>query len=232
MLSRKYKCIFVHIPKVAGQSIERVFLDLHGLSWEARAPLLLHPNDNPELGPPRLAHLKASEYVTCGHVTQEDFDTFFKFSFVRNPWSRLVSVYRYLGLAEDMPFKQFLVEEFAGDAAWEPRLFRTPQYDFLFDVNNRMLVDYIGRFEDLQAGFNRVCESIGLSPITLPHANETGKERSAVYFLKQMVKQVSPFHKIFDEHDHYTKYYDNESIELVERLHARDLEAFGYCFGD
>ena len=36
MISDKYKCIFVHIPKVAGQSIEHVFLDLHGLTWETR----------------------------------------------------------------------------------------------------------------------------------------------------------------------------------------------------
>jgi len=232
MLSHEYKCIFIHIPKVAGQSIERVFLGLHGLSWEDRAPLLLRPNDNPDLGPPRLAHLKASEYVSCGYVTQEEYDSLFKFSFVRNPWSRLVSVYRYLGLAEDMSFKQFLVEEFAGDEAWEPRLFRVPQYDFLFDENNGKLVDYIGRFEDLQAGFDQVCRSIGLSPITLPHVNETAKGRSTIDSLKQMVKRVSPFHRLYDEHNHYTKYYDTEAIDLVAKLHARDLDTFGYCFGE
>jgi hypothetical protein len=232
MLSRDYKCIFVHIPKVAGQSIERVFLGLHGLSWDNRAALLLRPNDEPALGPPRLAHLKASEYVTCGHVTQQDFDSYFKFSFVRNPWSRLVSVYRYLGFVEDMPFKQFLVEKFAGEEDWEPRLFRLPQYDFLFNGSNRQLVDFIGRFENLQAGFDQVCMSIGLSPITLPHVNETGKDRRAMDLMKQMVKRASPFHRRYEEHDHYTKYYDNESIELVARLHAKDLEEFGYSFGE
>jgi len=232
MLSRDYKCIFVHIPKVAGQSIERVFLGLHGLSWENRAALLLRPNDDPDLGPPRLAHLNASEYVTCGHVTQDDFDSFFKFSFVRNPWSRLVSVYRYLGLAGDMPFKQFLVEEFSGKEEWEHRLFRVSQYNFLFDENDRQLVDYIGRFENLQAGFDQVCMSIGLSPLTLPHVNETGKNCSLVDYLKQVVKRASPFHRKYDEHDHYTKYYDNESIELVANLHSRDIETFGYQYGD
>ncbi len=232
MLSLDYKCIFIHIPKVAGQSIERVFLELHGLSWENRAPLLLRPNNDLALGPPRLAHLKASEYVKCGHVTQETFDAFFKFAFVRNPWSRLVSIYRYLGLVEDMPFKQFLIEEFAGDNAWEHRLFKVPQYDYLFDENNRKLVDFIGRFEDLQADFDKVCMSIGLSPQTLPHVNETGKDRSTLNSLKQIIKRVSPLHKKYDEHDHYTKYYDDESIEVVARIHTKDLEAFGYCFGE
>ena len=131
-----------------------------------------------------------------------------------------------------MPFKRFRVEEFSEDEAWEPRLFREPQYNYLFDENNRQLVDYIGRFEDLQAGFDQVCTSIGISPLTLPHVNETGKNRGAVYSLKQMVKRVSPFHRKYDEHEHYTKYYDNESIDLVAKLHARDLGTFGYRFGD
>ena len=75
MLSQKYKCIFVHIPKAAGQSVERVFLELHGLSWEMRSPLLLAQNSDSAMGPPRLAHLRASEYVSCGHTTKDNFDS-------------------------------------------------------------------------------------------------------------------------------------------------------------
>jgi hypothetical protein len=232
MLSLEYRFIFVHIPKVAGQSIERAFLKLHGLSWENRAPLLLRPNDDPALGPPRLAHLKASEYVSCGHVTQQQFDEFFKFAFVRNPWSRLVSVYRYLGLAEDMPFKKFLVEKFAGDDQWEHRLFRVPQYDFLFDADDRRLVDYVGRLENLQSDFGEVCRTIGIAPLDLPHVNETGKNRTAMNSFKQVLKRISPFHRIYDEHAYYTEYYDYESIEIVERLYSRDIKTFGYTFGE
>jgi len=231
MLSNKYKCVYVHIPKVAGQSIERVFIGLHGLTWENRAPLLLRPNDDPALGPPRLAHLSAAEYVSCGYITQKEFDSYFRFSFVRNPWSRLVSVYRYLGLSEDMSFRQFLIEDFAADDLWEPRLFKIPQYDFLFTNDGRQLVDYIGRFENLQTDFDQVCSAIGLPAMKLPHANETGSGRSVLDSVKDRIKRISPIHRKYDEHDHYTGYYDSETRKIFERLYSMDIETFGYTFG-
>ena len=232
MLSHEYKCIFVHIPKVAGQSIEHVFLDLHGLTWETRAPLLLKANDDPKVGPPRLAHLKASEYVSCGHVTQENFDSYFKFSFVRNPWGRLVSIYRYLGYSEVMPFKQFLKEDFSNKDAWEPKLFVKSQYDYLFDENNKQLVDYIGRFEDLQLGFDHVCQEIEIPQTTLPYVNKTGSNVGSYETFKKSVKRISPFHRNYDVKGRYTEYYDNESRQLVANLYEKEIEAFKYLFGD
>ena len=168
MLSEKYKCLFVHIPKAAGQSIEHVFLRLHGLTWESRASLLLKPNNDPDKGPPRLAHLKAREYVSCGYLDESRFREYYKFSFVRNPWSRLVSIYRYLGYDEVMPFKDFLRADLSKDERWEPALFIQPQYDYLFDERGEQLVDFIGRFESLQAGFDQVCDPV---ESTLRHLN-------------------------------------------------------------
>jgi len=232
MLSHEYKCIFVHIPKVAGQSIERVFLGLHGLTWGTRAQLLLRPNADPAAGPPRLAHLKASEYVSCGHVTQENFDSYFKFAFVRNPWSRLVSIYKYLGYFEVMPFKQFLKGDFSSKDAWEPKLFVKPQYDYLFDDNGEQLVDYIGRFEELQSGFDHVCQVAGLPQTTLPYVNKTGSSIGRFGAVKKFVKRLSLLHRIYDVHGHYTEYYDNESRQFVANFYEKEIEAFKYSFGD
>ena len=46
MISHKHKTIFVHIPKTGGQSVESVFIEDEGLTWDTRAPLLLRRNDD------------------------------------------------------------------------------------------------------------------------------------------------------------------------------------------
>ena len=73
------------MPKAAGQSIEQVFIDALGLTTATRASLLLRKNVHPELGPPRLAHLKAGDYVRYHYLAPEQFKNYFTFSFVRNP---------------------------------------------------------------------------------------------------------------------------------------------------
>jgi hypothetical protein len=230
MISDKYKCIFVHIPKVAGQSIEHVFLDLHGLTWETREPLLLRLNDNPTIGPPRLAHLMASEYVSCGHVSQDTFNAYFKFAFVRNPWSRLISFYKYLGYADRLTFSEFIHGEFM-EKEWKENLwFVGPQYDYIYDKNGNQLVDYVGKFEELQKGFDSVCTQLELPQTKLPFVNPTGHGKGGMRAFKDLVKKISPFHVYIETYDHYSKYYDSRTQKIVSDLYARDIEAFGYNF--
>jgi hypothetical protein len=47
VICHPYRCVFVHVPKSAGISIEHVFLGLLGLTWETRGPLLLRHNNDP-----------------------------------------------------------------------------------------------------------------------------------------------------------------------------------------
>jgi len=208
MLCHHYKCIFVHIPKNAGQSVERVFLNLLGLTWRTRAPLLLRANQNPALGPPRLAHLKADEYVRYQYVPQIMFDEYFKFAFVRNPWCRLVSLYKYLEYVNKCDFKTFLFSEFKKTLTKEMPWFISPQRDFICSDDGTLLVDYIGRFESLQNDFNVVCEKIGIPKTKLPHINKSPAS-------------VSPA---------YQDYYDEESMEFVAQFYQKDIEMFDYNF--
>ena len=233
MICHHTKCIFVHIPKNAGQSVEHVFLNLLGLTWETRAPLLLRYNDRPELGPPRLAHLKAEEYVRCKYVPQEMYDAYFKFTFVRNPWSRMVSIYKYSRYFERQEFKRFLTGVFKNKFWHEKRWFMGPQTDFIYSNDDTLLVDFVGRFEQLQSDFNQVCDRIGLPPTEVPHVNlsENTKpqpslvpKKLAKYLMYAAMKRNVPKFK------RYHDYYDQESKELVAELYKRDIDLLGYEF--
>ena len=209
MISEKFQCIFIHIPKVAGQSIESFFLNKHNLSWDNRAPLLLKFNPDPQQGPERLAHLKAAEYLDYGYINKYHFDQYFKFSFVRNPWSRLVSEYRYRAHHQTIAFKDFVMHSLPTKSDYTDSYRHIiPQYDFLYNTDGKLLIDFVGRFESLQKDFDDVCSQLGIADSILPHMNASNH-----------------FNK-----NHYTQYYDAETIEIVGQMYAKDIETFRYSF--
>ena len=220
MISHHHKCIFIHIPKTAGQSIEHVFLNLLGLNWETRAPLLLRANDKKEIGPPRLAHLKAHEYVKFNYISDDLFHSYFKFSFVRNPWSRLVSIYNYRRCYQIHSFKSFVTRHLKSKIWKKEHWFVGPQYEFIYDKDENLLVDYIGKFENLQIDFEHVCKKINLEKIILPHINKSKKYN----FLLQLLNRKHIKFK------HYSEYYDNETKQVVADLYKEDIERFSYTF--
>jgi hypothetical protein len=204
-------CVFVHIPKTGGQSIELALLEAAGLTWRTRDRALLRINRDPTKGPPRLAHLTAEEYVGLGHVSAVDWRRWTSFAVVRDPWQRLVSAWRYRG--HDFPFADFVRARFPrpedddyerGVAAFRHVL---PQADFVTDRDGAVLVDHILRFERLQEGFDAICGQLGLSPRPLPRRNaaHAGSED-------------------------YRAHYDDALAEEVGRRYARDVQLFGYRF--
>jgi len=66
--------------------------------------------------------------------------------------------------------------------------------------------NYIGRVENIQNDLNKICENIGITPVTVPHSNVT-------------------------EHNHYTEYYDDETREIITSFNKKDIEYCGYKFG-
>mgnify|MGYP005827038629 CR=1 FL=1 len=186
----EYKCIFIPVPRTGTTSMSKII------------PKPFHPH--PDI-------LEVKEVIP-----KKKFDAYFKFAFVRNPWDRIVSLYlrsrqqgfKRLSLylrAQQQDFKSFVYscKMASSHCAW-PRS-KKYQLDWLCDEDNNLLMDFVGRFENLQNDFNHVCKEIGLPQQKLGHKNNSGG------------------------HD-YRDYYDSELIDVVHRNFKKDIEYFGYEF--
>ena len=208
MLSHEFRTIVVHVPKTGGQSVETVFLRKLGLSWEERARLLLRPNRDPALGPPRLAHLYASEYVALGYVSPQDFARYFKFSIVRNPWARAVSQFKFAYQRANMPFAEFVDAVVAGGGRLATQRHADTQHRYLYDGDGVCLVDRILRFETLAGDFGEVSQRIFGESLPLDRTN------------------VSP-----DRTD-YRRFHTPALADMIGGKYRVDVETFGYSFDD
>ena len=185
MINHENKFIFIHINKCGGTTIDELFTGKFQ------------------------GHKKAFEYKKSNPT---DFNKYFKFTFVRNPWGRVVSFYHYqikrgwdyYPFDETIPFKEF-VKNWLKKMPGQTKLNTHPCYDWISDENDDLLIDYIGKIENMQQDFDTICEKIGIPHQKLPQKNKTN-------------------------HKHYTEYYDDETREIVAKKYAKDIEYFGYEF--
>jgi hypothetical protein len=215
-LSPRLRCLFVHIPKTGGTSVERA-LGMFG-DWRVEdRERLFGRIASPDL----VAAGFLSRYLQ--HLTLPQMHSLlppdrreglFSFSFVRNPWDRMVSIHAHpdpdmvqqaaaQGLElEGLPFATFL-ERLAGVR----HIHLLSQHDFILDSAGRPLVDFIGRFETLAEDFAKVAARLGVSS-DMPHANASTARR----------------------HRDYRSCYTPETRDWVACRYSLDIERFGYAF--
>jgi len=207
LISDSHQFIFLRMRKVASTSMKTILLPY----------CLPRP-------PGSLAHLKSRaklewdyhKYVFRAHddiraarkrMPVELFERYFKFTFVRNPWDRLVSEYEFLlrktehGRHEKVRnlggFRQFIEMQIPRGDAY--------QLNMMCDKQGNVLLDFIGKMENLRDDWKTVCTRTGI-----PHRELQRKNAS--------------------ERSCYQDYYDTESRQLVARHWAREIELFGYSF--
>ena len=176
MISFKHNVLFIHIPKCGGQSIETAFLNDLGLKFNQRACLLLRARVEQELSPPRLAHLKAVDYVNGHYLSQELYDSLIKFVLVRNPYKRVVSFYKYLKKFNTMTLSEFIQNELLPCKENDNMFhFFRPQVDYIKNNKEQVMVDHIIKLEELNDIWPDFLKKLSLKTKELPHVNKSEK---------------------------------------------------------
>ena len=103
---------------------------------------------------------------------------------------------------QDKTFEEFIKKGF--NPIIGSGIHLVPQINFL---NKDAKKVEVFKLENIQSDFNLICESIGIKKKKMPHVNKSN-------------------------HKHYTEYYDDETREIVAEKYARDIEYFGYKFGE
>lgn len=208
MISHEHKCIFIHIPRTGGSSIEKFFTNKS----------CFKQNGSPEerdlyfgYSGPEIKHIIAS---TSKKLYADYWDDYFKFSFVRNPWDRMVSMAKYpefygctinnesINVSEYLKkFPNIEIDERSLSANYTGKSLSNSVYLNLLDEP----LDFIGKFENLKQDIQFICDKIGTPFRKFPHKNQYA-------------------------HKHYTEYYDEKTREIVAEKYAKDIEYFGYKF--
>lgn len=224
MISHKYRCIFIHIPKCAGTSIESALGHLenhtgrggqdHRIYRHIEKPLpikeVLSSGNNIREAWRRFRNsFKIPENPRNAYtVTKEQFQSYYSFSFVRNPWARAFSWYqnmmadplhrKNLNIPDNQPFSEFLAKH-AGKG------YLRPQTYWLKNYSGSIELDFIGRFENLQEDFKKICQDLNIDGVQLPH-------------------------KLKSKNVDYRDYYHDGLVELVAEVYSEEIEMFGYTF--
>ena len=228
MISNKHKTIFVHIPKAGGQSVETMFLNEYGLNWEERSELLLRKKEKHERGPQRLAHLRARDYVDYGYIDKSIFNSFFKFSIVRDPYKRVFSLYNFLGYSKVISLKTFICEVLESNVKNDHYFFRS-QYDYLYDSKGQLLIDFVGKLESIELDIKEVIKNAGVKNLELPHVNKSkGEWKRAIGLLVKtpgLLKDISILNQTKKSFD---LGLTDELKDMVYHIYSNDFQHFGY----
>lgn len=204
MINHKLKCIFVEVPKTASTSIRSVIgnpskphLNIVQIREKFISSQLETLNDN--------MNLSKEDALT---QALNKFNSYFKFGFVRNPWDRVVSLYNRkegMQLSDKMSFEQFVEWiQNSSDTCIHPKEHKN-QLDWFIDEKGEVIVDYIGKFEDLENGWQYICQKIKVNE-KLPHSNKNPTKKN------------------------YKNYYNSRTRKIVEQKFRTDIEYFDYTF--
>lgn len=200
MISHKHKFIFIHIPKTAGTSLELSIEDSSCVykrgEWDVKSTGFNLPTN----------HFSLNQISRSGKLSPTELSSFFKFSFVRNPWDKVISecfcgqiqlVFKNCKTIKEK-IKTVCELSSTGYAGHFVK-----QIDFIQDKNYK--IDFLGRFENLENDYSSLCAKLNINKKKLPHKHKSNRKN-------------------------YKEYFDQETIDLVASTYREDIELFNYSY--
>jgi hypothetical protein len=203
VISHGSKFIFIHNYKVAGTSV-REAIQVYTippkesyLNWMGqKLHMLPQSSDFPD-------HIKADQLAA--KLPAKIFNSYYKFCFVRNPWDWQVSLYHFAKKEADHHQREETTSRtFEEYIHWRCLHDKHLQKEFMYDDKGNCLVDFVGKMENMEEDFQKVCDHLGIVA-SLPHSNKSS-------------------------HAKYREYYTPETQQLVAEHFKEDIDLFGYSF--
>lgn len=202
------------MPKCAGVSMRNALQSYYGINFAAYNNQWENLIFDPLVTCATFYHSHVPALVQTNFIPVEWAIGAFKFTFVRNPWSRLVSLYFWLKTKQHrwLPetFEKFV--QLVADGNYpkpgvknlEGLIQANQMIDWL-RPNGVWLPNFIGRFENLDSDWRELCSILGLQYRPLPCNNSSN-------------------------HRDYKDYYNEETKNLVAKRFADDISCFNYTF--
>lgn len=212
VISHRKKFIYFVVPKCASATIRQSISIYTDIGYPVT---------------PHTQHMPINHFLSTPYAKENAnlMSSYFKFSFVRNPYDRLYSGYIQDKLAsETMPewtkakkpifdnigdnFNRYIREyvnknDIKNDPSW---ICFCPMYDFSH-VNNDYYLDWFGRVENIESDLPKLSELIGFEFKTTSNMNVN----------------VKPSRKL-----KYLDKYESSTIEIINTLYKDDFNFFNY----
>ena len=204
-LSHEHKFFFIHVEKTGGSSVNTVLMNSGHLNKDVD---ILKKTGIINFKQPQF---RGTEYYGGDRGAQECiglfgddiWDEYFTFAFVRNPWDRMYSWYRYLindgAMTADISLKTWLLNyNFKG---------RMKQTTYFLDKDGKNRMKFLGRYENLQADFDKICNTLNFPTQKLPHINKSPNKLP------------------------YYEFYNIETKSVVSKIFAEEIKLLEYEYG-
>lgn len=201
-ISDKYKVIFLHTPKTGGGTIEQI-LDIQPSKQSLLIPL--KPQDGQAMEPQHMTYNQLRNVIP-----KQKFESYIKFTFVRNPWDRLVSTYHF----DTRGFKLF-----TDFVEYVYRLFQIYNDKTIFEYPN------FNTYRCSHLIPQYLFTGPGVTVYRYEKFNQTCLQIMQLFNIHQTIPQVHS-----TQHRHYSYYYNQRTQELVAKIYSEDIRRFNYTF--